>query len=64
VLRLIRFAILVVLALLILSLVMGIGSETTGPLEKVVLGGAIGGMYGLAVAAWRIGRESRASRSG
>jgi membrane associated rhomboid family serine protease len=64
VLRLIRFAILFVLALLILSLVMAIGSVTTGPLEKVVLDAAIGGTYGLAVLAWRIGMESRASRSG
>jgi hypothetical protein len=64
VLRLTRFAIHFVLALLILSLVMAIGSATTGLLEKVVLGAAIGGTYGLAVLAWRIGMESRASRSG
>jgi hypothetical protein len=64
VLRLIRFAILFVLALLILSLVMAIGRATTGPLEKVVLGAAIGGTYGLAVLARRIGMESPATRSG
>jgi hypothetical protein len=64
VLRLIRFAILVVLALIILSLVMAIGSVTTGPLEKAVLGAAIGGVSGFAVLAWGIGMDSRAPRSG
>jgi hypothetical protein len=63
VLRLIRFAILFVLTLMILSLVVGVGSATTGPLEKVVLVAAIVGMYGLAVPAWRIGTKPRASRT-
>jgi hypothetical protein len=62
-LRLIRFAILVLLALMILSLVMAVGSATTGPLEKVVLVAAIVGMYGLAVPAWRMGTKPRVSRS-
>jgi hypothetical protein len=64
VLRLIRFAIFFLLALMILSLVMAVGSATSGPLEKVVLVAAIVGMFGLAVPASRIGTRARASRSG
>jgi hypothetical protein len=63
-LRLLRFAVLFVLALTILSLVMAVGSATTGPLEKVVLIAAIVGMFGLAVPASLIGTKPRASRSG
>jgi hypothetical protein len=63
VLRLIRFAILLVLALMILSLVMAVGSARAGPFEKIVLVAAIVGMYGLAVPASRIGTKSQASRS-
>ena len=61
-LRLIRFT-LFVLGLLILSLVMAVGSVTTGPLEKIVLLAAIVGMYGLVMPAWRIGTKPRASQS-
>jgi hypothetical protein len=64
VLRLIRLGILIVLTLMILSLVMAVGSATTGPLEKVVLVAAIAGMFALAVPAPRIGTKPRATRSG
>jgi hypothetical protein len=46
--RVVRFALLVIMTFLTISLVIGIGGEETGPLEKAVLGVAV---VGLVVAA-------------
>jgi hypothetical protein len=54
-LRLLRFALLVVLAFLALGVVIAIASSTTGPIEKVVLIAALGGLFVAAVPVRRIG---------
>jgi hypothetical protein len=49
----VRFCLLVVLFFLALGMVVGIGARETGPLEKIVLGVLLVGVF---VAAWRVRR--------
>jgi hypothetical protein len=58
VLRLVRFALLAVLAFLVLGLVVALGSPQTGPVEKAVLALAIVGLLAAGVPARRIGSEA------
>ena len=55
VLRLVRPALLVVLAFLVLGLVVAVGSSETGPIEKSVLALAIVGLLAAGVPVRRIG---------
>lgn len=58
VLRLVRTAILVVLAFLVLSLVVAIARPETGVFEKVVLVAAVVGLIALAAPVRRIGART------
>jgi hypothetical protein len=58
VLRLVRFALLAVLAFLVLSLVVALGSPQTGPIEKAVLALAIVGLLAAGVPVRRIGSQA------
>ena len=57
VLRLVRPALLVVLAFLVLGLVVAVGSSETGPIEKSVLALAIVGLLAAGVPVRRIGSQ-------
>jgi hypothetical protein len=57
-LRLVRFALLLVLVVLTLSLVIAIGRPETGPFEKVVLVAASIGLLALGAPVRRIGSRS------
>jgi hypothetical protein len=58
VLRLVRFALLAVLAFLVLGLVVALGSPQTGPIEKAVLALAIVGLLAAGVPVRRIGSQA------
>jgi hypothetical protein len=58
VLRLVRFALLAVLAFLVLGLVVALGSPQTGPIEKAVLALAIVGLLAAGVPVRRIGLQA------
>jgi hypothetical protein len=58
VLRLVRFALLGVLAFLVLGLVVALGSPETGPIEKPVLILAIVGLLAAGVPVRRIGSQA------
>ena len=58
VLRLVRFAQLVVLAFLVLGLIVALGSPETGPIEKPVLVLAIVGLLAVGVPVRRIGSQA------
>ena len=58
VLRFVRFALLVVLAFLVLGLIVALGSPETGPIEKPVLVLAIVGLLAVGVPVRRIGSQA------
>ena len=58
VLRFVRFALLVVLAFLVLGLIVALGSPETGPIEKPVLVFAIVGLLAVGVPVRRIGSQA------
>jgi hypothetical protein len=58
VLRLVRFALLAVLAFLVLGLVVALGSPQTAPIEKAVLALAIVGLIAAGVPVRRIGSQT------
>jgi hypothetical protein len=58
VLRLVRFALLAVLAFVVLGLVVALGSPQTGPIEKAVLALAIVGLLAAGVPVRRIGSQA------
>ena len=58
VLRLIRFALLLVLFFLILGLVVGIAGPGTGPVEDAVLVAIVGALFALAIPVRRIGASA------
>ena len=57
-LRLLRFALLIVLAFLTLGLIVAIGGSETGAFEKVVLGLGVVGLVALAAPVRRIGAHA------
>jgi hypothetical protein len=58
VLRLVRFALLVVLTFLVLGLVVALASPETGPIEKPVIAVAIVGLLAAGVPVRRIGSHA------
>jgi hypothetical protein len=58
VLRLVRLALLVVLAFVVLGLVVALARSETGPIEKLVLVLAIVGLLAAAVPVRRIGSQT------
>jgi hypothetical protein len=54
-LRLLRFALLVVLAFLALGMVVAIATPETGPIEKIALGVMLAGVFVVAAPVRRIG---------
>jgi hypothetical protein len=58
VLRLVRFALLVVLTFLVLGVIVALGSPETGPIEKSILVLAIGGLLAVGVPVRRIGSQA------
>jgi hypothetical protein len=58
VLRLVRFALLVVLTFIVLGFVVALGSPETGPSEKLVLFLAIVGLLAAGVPVRRIGSQA------
>ena len=55
--RLLRIILMVVLFFLVLGVVVAIGRPETGPLEKVVLGVGLAGLFCLAALVQKLGRS-------